>query len=158
MITEIVNSKFITTVDLTPIIATNPTIAHPLLVAWLTNPVPEQNNARPFLDVLPFLPPTLATFDLFGRLLRDQTRVTVHGYSTVADLVLIEVLGRFIHESINWLDRAEKEEIEGNVSDDRFAKGVRNVRIPQADSSVLCLTTIFQALPLLHFTHKTFRC
>jgi hypothetical protein len=127
LITEIANSNFITTIDLTPIIATNPTIAHPLLVALLTNPVPDNNNPRPFLDILPFLPPTLATFDLYGRLLQDQTRVTVHGYSTVADLVLMEVLGRFIHESINWLDRAEREGNEGNVSDDRFSKGVRNV-------------------------------
>jgi hypothetical protein len=127
LITEIANSNFITTIDLTPIIATNPTIAHPLLVALLTNPVPDNNNPRPFLDILPFLPPTLATFDLYGRLLQDQTRVTVHGYSTVADLVLMEVLGRFIHESINWLDRAEREGNEGNVSDDRFSKGVRNL-------------------------------
>lgn len=127
LITEIANSNFITTIDLTPIIATNSTIAHPLLVALLTNPVPDNNNPRPFLDILPFLPPTLATFDLYGRLLQDQTRVTVHGYSTVADLVLMEVLGRFIHESINWLDRAEREGNEGNVSDDRFSKGVRNV-------------------------------
>ncbi len=47
----------------------------------------------------------------------------------VADLVLMEVLGRFVHECINWLDHAELEEREGNISDDRFAKGVQNVRI-----------------------------
>jgi hypothetical protein len=39
----------------------------------------------------------------------------------------MEVLGRFIHEAINWLERAEREEREGNISDDRFAKGVQNV-------------------------------
>jgi len=93
----------------------------------LTNANPDNNNPRPFLDILPFLPPALPTFDLYGRLLRDQTRVTVQGYSTVADLVLMEVLGRFIHEAINWLERAEREEREGNISDDRFAKGVQNV-------------------------------
>lgn len=54
----------------------------------------------------------------------------MHGYSTVADLVLMEVLGRFIHESINWLDRAEREANEGTVNDDRFTKGVRNVGHP----------------------------
>ncbi|KAF9528771.1 hypothetical protein CPB83DRAFT_766200 [Crepidotus variabilis] len=127
MISEIANSRFITSIDLTPIIATNPTVAHPLLVALLTNPNPEKNEPRPFLDILPFLAPTLATFDLYGRLLRDQTRVTVPGYSTIADLVLVEVLGRFIHECINWLDQAEREEREGNISDDRFAKGLQNL-------------------------------
>ena len=39
----------------------------------------------------------------------------------------VEVLGRFVHESINWLDCAEREEREGLISDDRFAKGVQNV-------------------------------
>ncbi|KAF8890807.1 hypothetical protein CPB84DRAFT_1711306 [Gymnopilus junonius] len=127
LISDLVTSNLITSLDLTPIIAHNPTVAHPLLVGLLTHSNPERNNPRPFLDILPFLPPTLPTFDLYGRLLRDQTRVTVPGYSTVADLVLIEVLGRFVHEAINWLDRAEREEREGNISDDRFAKGVQNL-------------------------------
>jgi hypothetical protein len=123
VLADLATTNIITSLDLTPIIAHNPTIAHPLLVSLLVNPDPENNNPRPFLDVLPFLPPTLPTFDLYGRLLRDQTRVTVQGYSTVADLVLLEVLGRFIHECINWLDRAEKEE----RSDDRHAKGVQTL-------------------------------
>jgi len=38
-----------------------------------------------------------------------------------------EVLGRFIFESVNWLDAAEREEREGLISDDRFAKGVQNL-------------------------------
>ena len=108
-------------------IARNPTIAHPLLVALLTNPDPERNNPMPFLDVLPFLPPTLASFDLLGRLLRDDTRVTVQGYNNVAELVTLEVLGRFTRECIDWLDHAELDEREGRISDDRFAKGVQNV-------------------------------
>ena len=45
----------------------------------------------------------------------------------MAELVRVEVLGRFVHESINWLDCAEREEREGLISDDRFAKGVQNV-------------------------------
>ncbi|KAF9477424.1 hypothetical protein BDN70DRAFT_907256 [Pholiota conissans] len=123
VLADLATTNIITSLDLTPIIAHNPIIAHPLLVSLLVNPDPENNNPRPFLDILPFLPPTLPTFDLYGRLLRDQTRVTVQGYSTVADLVLMEVLGRFIHECINWLDRAEKEE----RSDDRHAKGVQTL-------------------------------
>ena len=39
----------------------------------------------------------------------------------------MEILGRFVHECINWLENAEKEEKAGNISDDRFGKGVRNV-------------------------------
>ena len=59
--------------------------------------------------------------------MRDQTVVSVPGYGSVAELVRVEVLGRFVHESINWLDCAEREEREGLISDDRFAKGVQNV-------------------------------
>ncbi|KAF8153883.1 hypothetical protein B0H34DRAFT_69600 [Crassisporium funariophilum] len=127
IIPDLASTNIITSIDLNPIIANNPTIAHPLLVGLLTNTNPDHNDPRPFLDILPFLPPTLATFDLYGRLLRDQTRVTVQGYSTVADLVLMEVLGRFVHECINWLERAEKDEKEGNISDDRFRKGVQHL-------------------------------
>ena len=128
VIPDLASTNIITSIDLNAIIAHNPTIAHPLLVGLLTNANPDNNNPRPFLDVLPFLPPSLPTFDLYGRLLRDQTRVTVQGYSTVADLVLMEILGRFIHECINWLENMEKEEKAGNISDDRFGKGVQNVR------------------------------
>ncbi|KAF8809862.1 hypothetical protein BYT27DRAFT_7093392 [Phlegmacium glaucopus] len=127
VIPDLASTNIITSIDLNAIIAHNPTIAHPLLVGLLTNANPDNNNPRPFLDVLPFLPPTLPTFDLYGRLLRDQTRVTVQGYSTVADLVLMEILGRFVHECINWLENAEKEEKAGNISDDRFGKGVQNL-------------------------------
>ena len=128
VIPDLASTNIITSIDLNAIIAHNPTIAHPLLVGLLTNTNPDNNNPRPFLDILPFLPPTLSTFDLYGRLLRDQTRVTVQGYSTVADLVLMEILGCFVHECINWLENAEKEEKAGNISDDRFGKGVQNVR------------------------------
>jgi hypothetical protein len=41
----------------------------------------------------------------------------------------MEVLGPFIHQCILWLDHAEREEREGLISDDRFAKGVQNVII-----------------------------
>ena len=40
----------------------------------------------------------------------------------------MEILGCFVHECINWLENAEKEEKAGNISDDRFGKGVQNVR------------------------------
>jgi hypothetical protein len=128
VIPDLASTNIITSIDLNAIIAHNPTIAHPLLVGLLTNANPDNNNPRHFLSILPFLPPTLPTFDLYGRLLRDQTRVTVQGYSTVADLVLMEILGCFVHECINWLENAEKEEKAGNISDDRFGKGVQNVR------------------------------
>ncbi|KAK7455895.1 hypothetical protein VKT23_010933 [Stygiomarasmius scandens] len=135
------SSQMITQLDLGPLIASNPTIAHPLFVALLTTA--NANNANgtsnndhfnlnlpsPFLEVLPYLPPTLSTFDLMGRLLRDTTPIGYgHGHGIViGDLVRSEVLGRFIHESINWLDQAERQEREGLISDDRFAIGVRNL-------------------------------
>ena len=90
-----------------------------------------QASIDTYLHVLRHLPPTLPTFDLLGRLLRDSTVVTdssTGGRTTIADLVRHEVLGWFLHESMEWLDHAEQEEREGNISDDRFAKGVQNVR------------------------------
>jgi len=84
------------------------------------------NLPPPFLDILPYLPPTLATFDLLGRLLCDQTPIA-SGLFSVAELVRAEVLGRFIHECINWLDHAESDERAGLISDDHFPKGVQNV-------------------------------
>lgn len=116
----------IASLDLAPIASFNPTLAHPLFVGLLNTANPEHNLPSPFLNVLPYLPPTLSTFDLLGRLLRDQTQLG-SGMYTVSNVVHAEVLGRFIHECINWLDHAEHEEREGLISDDRFAKGVQNV-------------------------------
>lgn len=48
----------------------------------------------------------------------------------------MDVLGRFIHECINWLEHAENDEREGLTSDDRFAKGVQNVRDSPSSSHV----------------------
>lgn len=124
---DVTSSRVITSLDFTPIVVRNPNIAHPLFVGLLNNASDDNNNISHFLDILPYLPPSLSSMDLMGRLLRDQTYIKVPGYSTVADLVRMEVLGRFIHECINWLERAEREEKEGLISDDRFAKGVQNV-------------------------------
>lgn len=125
LIPGLISSHIITTLDLSPIVSVNPTLAHPLFVGLLSKSTP---NSQSFLDALPFLPPTLPTFDLIGRLLRDQTPIA-NGHSTIGELTRTEVLGRFIHEAINWLDRAENEEREGQTSDDRFAKGVQHVGV-----------------------------
>ncbi|TFK65301.1 hypothetical protein BDN72DRAFT_773508 [Pluteus cervinus] len=127
---DLASSKMVTSSDLRPLVAYNPTLAYPLIVGLFTtkqSKATENNDSlpSPFLDVLPFLPPTLPTFDLLGRLLRDRTKTDLG--STIADLTRIEVLGRFIHESINWLERAEQDEKQGDVSDDRFAKGVQHL-------------------------------
>jgi CCR4-NOT transcription complex subunit 11 len=116
----------VASLDLAPIASFNSTLAHPLFVGLLTTTNIEHNLPSPFLNVLPYLPPTLPTFDLLGRLLRDQTPLN-GGLYTVSNVVHAEVLGRFIHECIKWLDHAEQEEREGLISDDRFAKGVQNV-------------------------------
>ncbi|KAI1790885.1 hypothetical protein LXA43DRAFT_1182225 [Ganoderma leucocontextum] len=118
----------ITSVDLPSILATNPALGHPLMTALLTSA--SETGAEPYLDVLKYLPPILPSFDLIGRLLRDSTGVadvTTGGRTTIADLVRTEVLGWFLHESVTWLDRAEQDEREGNISDDRFSKGVQNL-------------------------------
>ncbi len=117
-------------VDLPPIIAHNPAVATPLVVSLLALPPSDATVA--YLDVLVQLPPTLQTFDVIGRLLHDTTPSTdsiTGGKVTVADVVRMEVLGPFIHQCILWLDRTEREEREGLISDDRFAKGVQNVLI-----------------------------
>ncbi|THU83322.1 hypothetical protein K435DRAFT_689715 [Dendrothele bispora CBS 962.96] len=131
----LVASQMITKLDLAPLVSYNSTIAYPLFVALLTTNTSTtrdghqiNNLPSPFLEVLPFLPPTLSTFDLMGKLLRDPTPIGhPAGGFTVGELVRSEVLGRFIHESVNWLDQAERQEREGLISDDRFALGVQNL-------------------------------
>lgn len=120
----------ITSMDLPSIVANNPNLAYQLFLALLTAADHRSQGPYPYLDVLAKLPPTLPSFDLLVRLLRDMSIIidpVTGGKTTVADIVRVEVLGRFIHESIKWLDIAEKEEREGLISDDRFAKGVQNV-------------------------------
>jgi len=132
LIPHITSTSIVTSFDLAPIVSNNSAIAHPLFLSLLTGPYSSSNpqGLARYLDVLKHLPPTLPTFDLLGRLLRDPTPVTdqtTGGSTTVADLVRLEVLGWFIHECINWLDDAEREEREGLISDDRFPKGVQNL-------------------------------
>ncbi|KAI8972541.1 hypothetical protein BD414DRAFT_448329, partial [Trametes punicea] len=127
---RLVSPPVVTSVDLPGIIANNPALAHPLLNALLVAAADSDLGPDTYLDVLRHLPPTLPSFDLMGRLLRDTTTVVdvvTGGRTTIADLVRTEVLGWFIHESVSWLDRAEQDEREGNISDDRFAKGVQNL-------------------------------
>ncbi|KAI0656232.1 hypothetical protein C8Q70DRAFT_1046875 [Cubamyces menziesii] len=125
---RLVSPPVITSVDLPDIIANNPSLAYPLLNALLA--ADSEQGPDTYLDVLRHLPPTLPSFDLMGRLLRDTTTVTdaaTGGRTTIADLVRTDVLGWFIHECVSWLDRAEQDQREGNISDDRFAKGVQNL-------------------------------
>ncbi|KAI0776723.1 hypothetical protein BD413DRAFT_522196 [Trametes elegans] len=127
-IPQLTSPPVVTSVDLPGIIAHNSTLAHPLVQALLV--ADSEQGPDTYLDVLRHLPPTLPSFDLMGRLLQDVTTLTdVHtgGRTTVADLVRTEALGWFIHEGVSWLDRAEQDEREGNISDDRFAKGVQNL-------------------------------
>ncbi|KZT05250.1 uncharacterized protein LAESUDRAFT_737602 [Laetiporus sulphureus 93-53] len=127
---QLTSPPVLTSVDLPQLIAYNPTLVHPLLSALLSSAAVNDNDLMLYLDVLRHLPPSLPSFDLVGRLLRDPTPVmdsTTGGKTTIADLVRTEVLGWFIHECIAWLDRAEEQEREGSISDDRFAKGVQNL-------------------------------
>lgn len=131
---QLAQSSMITPLDLAPIIERNPSLAHPVFVALLSS---SAGAGRAFLEILPYLPPTLTTFDLMGRLLRDHTPIrsgplydgSEETSTTITELVRAEVLGRFIHESINFVERAEQEEKEGvsSEAEDRYVKGVQNV-------------------------------
>jgi hypothetical protein len=128
LIPQLTSPPVLISIDLPPIIAHNPAIATPLVVSLLALPPSDLSVA--YLDVLAQLPPTLPTFDVIGRLLHDTTPSMdsiTGGKVTVADVVRMEVLGPFIHQCIMWIDRAELEEREGLISDDRFAKGVQNL-------------------------------
>ncbi len=152
LIPQLTSPSVLISLDLPPIIAHNPTIATPLLVSLLTLPPSDASGA--FLDVLTQLSPTLPTFDVIGRLLRDATPATdsiTGGKVTVADIVRMDVLGPFIHQCILWLDRAEREERDGLISDDRFAKGVQNV-LSSISCTIHSLTLVFSsAASLVHF-------
>lgn len=153
MITTLASSNMITPLDLAPVISYNANLAHPLFVALLSTSNPDTNLPSPFLDILPYLPPTLPTFDLMGKLLQDPTP-TASGHTTIAEQVRTEALGRFILESINWLEEAEQQEQEGLVSDDRFAKGVQHVSSLAAFSFLTNTNRFHLALPLLLRPHQ----
>jgi len=131
LISQLTNPPMITSDDLAAIIANNPTLAHPVIAALITsNWDRDPISVLQYLEILKHIPPTLPSYDVLGRLLRDPTRIrdiSTSGVTTIADLVRIEVLGWFIHESISWLDNAEEEEKAGTTSDDRFAKGVQHL-------------------------------
>ncbi|PFH50197.1 hypothetical protein AMATHDRAFT_145710 [Amanita thiersii Skay4041] len=127
LIANISTSRMVASLDLAPLAALNPQITHLLIVAMISNVTTDVESLYPCIDTLSFLPPTRASLDLMGRLIQDTSPVSLNGYSTIADLIRMEVLGRFIHECIQWLERAEQEQRDGLISDDRFAQGVQNL-------------------------------
>ncbi|KAF7314730.1 hypothetical protein MKEN_00947000 [Mycena kentingensis (nom. inval.)] len=120
-------TPLITQSDLASVCAYNPNIAATLFCALLAGPTVHIHAA---LTTLVDLPPTLPTFDVLGRLLRDETPLlsdaTPSSY-TVGAFVRAEVLGAFISRSIAALERAEAAEREGRVSVDLFAQGVQHL-------------------------------
>lgn len=166
--------------DLPPLVATNPALAAGVVGALLATTEGASSTVAlddgtaagsagmkttAILSALVRLPPTLPTFDVLGRLLRDGRIVKdnvdfgngtengngLGGTITIADLIRIDVLGRFVAASIDWLDNAEREEREGRASEDRWAQGVVHV-------GYFCLIFATQAdlnceaLPLLRGT------
>ncbi|KAJ7444677.1 hypothetical protein FB451DRAFT_1149174 [Mycena latifolia] len=111
------NPALLAPADVAPLTAHNPALAGTFFSALLTRRAPAPAS---FLSALTSLPPTLPTFDVLGRLLRDPD-------PGVSALVRTKVLGPFIHGAVEWLDRAEEEEREGRVSDDRFGMGVQRL-------------------------------
>ncbi|KIY49163.1 hypothetical protein FISHEDRAFT_58464 [Fistulina hepatica ATCC 64428] len=130
LLPHIAATSMLTSLDIPSIVVLNPTIAHPLLVALLlpaADPATPSSAdaALPFLDALTMLPPALPTFDVVGRLLRGGSGPREE--QAVAALVREQVLGRFVHSCVSWIEHAEAEERAGLVSDDRAAKGVRDL-------------------------------
>jgi len=157
-IPSLTSPPMITSMDLPSIVANNPNLAYQLFLALLIAANAQPQGPYPYLDVLTRLPPTLPSFDLLVRLLQDTSIVidpATGGKTTVADVVRIEVLGRFIHGSIKWLDNAEREEQEGLISDDRVGKGIQN--LCRFYASLLRLSVVDVALDadtaeMAHFT------
>ncbi|KAJ6513408.1 hypothetical protein C8R45DRAFT_963582 [Mycena sanguinolenta] len=151
--------------DLAPLVATNPALAAGVIGALLAAgpPTDGQNGVdliatdvlngsgehtagmktSAILSALVRLPPMLPTFDVLGRLLRDNRAVAIaddeklkfgddingvgmngNWTTTITDLIRKEVVGRFVAASIDWLDNAEREEREGRASEDTWAQGV----------------------------------
>lgn len=164
-IPSLTSPPVITSMDLPPIVAHNPNVAYSLVLALLTA---APLNAHPqgsyvYLDALKQLPPTLPSFDLLARLLQDTTTLTdfaTGGKTTVTDVIRLEVLGRFIHEGIKWVENAEREERDGLISDDRFAKGVQN--LCRFYTSLMRLSIVdpasdSDATEMVHFTLRNSR-
>ncbi|CAK5262183.1 unnamed protein product [Mycena citricolor] len=120
--------------DLTPLIATNPELAAGLISAILANGDPVESRhsgltTASILSELASLPPMLPSFDVMGRLLRDETVTQASVLPsrseeslTVGALIRMEVLGRFLAGCMEWIDRGDREQREGSISDDRVAQ------------------------------------
>ncbi|TDL26929.1 hypothetical protein BD410DRAFT_783028 [Rickenella mellea] len=128
------SNPIVSSEDLPSLTANNPTLAHPLIVSLLA--VSESpsftgsRNAHAYLEVLKQLPPTLPSFDIIGRLLRDITPAenpATGARTTVGELIRSDVLGAFVLNAIGWVEGAEEDEREGLISDDRVSKGVQNL-------------------------------
>ncbi|KAI0341196.1 hypothetical protein BDW22DRAFT_1359447 [Trametopsis cervina] len=158
LIPQLTSTPIMTSHDLPSLVANNSMLAHPVLASLLAQPVIDT-----YLDVLRHLPPTLPTFDLLGRLIRDNTYVrdpSTGGRTTIADIVRSEVIGWFLHESILWLDKAEEDERAGMISDDRFAKGVQNLcrfYVSLANHSIIDLSSDADTAEMKHFTLRNSR-
>lgn len=124
--------------NLTELIERNPTLGYVATIALLkghSSDYEKQSEHFDYLDALRRLPAALPSFDVMGRLLRDQT--VIQGNSpdiscTVADIIRSEVLGGFLLNCMNWIEHAEQEALNGFVSDDRVAKSIQNVSTVQS--------------------------
>jgi len=126
-------NTFIKPHDLPTLITLNTSLGHPVMVSLLKTMPDSASNYHSrvaYMEVLRHLPPTLPSFDILGRLLRDGTQIaetSMEGKTTIADLVRIEVLGAFVLNCIGWVEQSERDALEGLVSDDRATKAVQNL-------------------------------
>jgi len=124
---------YINAYNLTELIELNPTLGYVATIALLKgNPSASEKQLEHFdyLDALRRLPPALPSFDVMGRLLRDQTviqSISTDMPCTVADIIRAEVLGGFLLNCMNWIEHAEQEALDGLVNDDRIAKAISSL-------------------------------
>lgn len=89
-----------------------------------------------YLAALTRLPPMRQSFEVIGGLLRphhhprsrEADRNTDSSEERVACLIRMEVLGEFVAGCVRWIEQAEREEMQGEVCDDRVAIATGNVR------------------------------
>jgi hypothetical protein len=132
----------------------NPSVAHLVVIGLLSYPSTEDNpsssSAPEVLSTLRSLPPTTASFEIYGRLLQDVTCLPFRQPSfqdttlgkpkslsvpqaqptvTIAEYIRTEALGAFLLSCIEWIDVASAEEREGFVSDDSVGRAVQLVSL-----------------------------
>ncbi|GJJ09285.1 hypothetical protein Clacol_003507 [Clathrus columnatus] len=95
----------------------------------LSSPIRGAVGIRRYLIALTELPPTIQSFNVIGKLLSPSQsgQPISEELRRIATLIRTEVLGGFISGCIRWIEKADRDEKEGSVHDDRVATATRNL-------------------------------